>query len=54
LIFRALSDYQLYSLYDQLQTYHSARQTRYVLYIRENIQEHWISQIFYSSYCWCR
>jgi hypothetical protein len=20
---------------------------------RENIQEHWISQIFYSSYCWC-
>ena len=34
LIFRALSDYQLYSLYNQLQTYHSACETRYTLYIQ--------------------
>ena len=40
LIFRALSDYQLYSLYNQLQTYHSALQTRYTLYMPSPCRPH--------------
>jgi hypothetical protein len=46
LIFRALSDYQLYSLYNQLQACHSARQTRYTLCIPSACRPHTSTKVY--------
>ena len=46
LIFRALSDYQLYSLYKQLQTYHLACKTRYTLYIPSPCRPHTSTKVY--------
>ena len=46
LIFRALSDYQLYSLYNQLQACHSARQTRNTLCIPSPCRPHTSTKVY--------